>query len=273
MQTPQPVIELDSLTVAYQEQIVLDSVSLAVYPGNFLALVGPNGSGKTTLLKAIVGLVTPFRGSVKVFGKPPRALGPDRQRIGYVPQITSVDLAFPVSARDVVLMGRYGRVGMFRHPSAADRAAALRATERVGVSDLANRPLAHLSGGQRQRVFLARALANDPDLLLLDEPTAGVDALTTDAFYQLLLQLHLEGMTIVFVSHDPSVVARYADGVACINQQVVYRGEGEETMVEHVMACMYGPHAIFLDRGTIPQLASRGHGHSEPHQGEVERHG
>jgi ABC-type Mn2+/Zn2+ transport system ATPase subunit len=263
MQSARPIVQLENVVVAYQEQVVLDSVTLTVYPGNFLAVVGPNGSGKTTLLKTIVGLVTPLGGSVKVFGRAPWNLGPERQRLGYVPQVTSVDLTFPIEARDAVLMGRYGRIGVLRRPSGEDRSAAQRAMARVGISDLADRPLAHLSGGQRQRVFLARALANDPDLLLLDEPTAGVDALTTDAFYQLLLQLHIEGMTIVFVSHDPSVVARYADGVACINQQVVYRGEGEETMVEHVMACMYGPHAIFLDRGTIPRLARTEHGHPE----------
>jgi ABC-type Mn2+/Zn2+ transport system ATPase subunit len=263
MENMQPIVELDDVTVAYQYQTVLESVSLQVLPGSFLAIVGPNGAGKTTLLKTILGVTRPVAGTVRVFGKPPWAMGEERHRIGYVPQVSLADLGFPILVSDAVLMGRYGRIGLFRRPSAADREAALRAMERVGVADLAERPIAHLSGGQRQRVFLARALANDPVLLLLDEPTAGVDIAATESFYDLLYRLHNEGMTTLFVSHDVSVVAKYANGVACINRQMVVHGRPEEIEAGAVLACMYGPQAIFLDHGPIPHLVVSQHPESD----------
>jgi len=260
----QPVVEMENVTVTYQQQIVLEDVSFQVMPGSFLAIVGPNGAGKTTLLKTILGLTVPASGTVRVFGRPPRGMGEERHRLGYVPQISTVDMAFPILARDVVLMGRYGRIGLFRRPSAADREAARRAMERVGVADLADRPISHLSGGQRQRVFLARALANEPVLLLLDEPTAGVDMAASESFYDLLYRLHGEGMTTLFVSHDVGVVAKYADGIACINPahgraihpagRVVVHGGPDEVEAETVLACMYGPQAILLGQGSVSEL-------------------
>ena len=163
-----PIIQLESIYVAFQDLLALEDVSLSVPPGAFLAIIGPNGAGKTTLLKVILGLVHPMTGAVRVFGKAPWELNNERRRIGYVPQVQSVDINFPVRASETVLMGRYGRIGLLRRPSSNDRAAVDRAMDRVGIANLADRSLARLSGGQRQRVFLARALANDPDLLLLD---------------------------------------------------------------------------------------------------------
>ncbi len=273
MGTPEMAIELDNVTVAYPYQVVLEGVSLRVPTGTFLAIVGPNGAGKTTLLKTILGLVRPVRGSVRVFGKPPWRLGKDRQRIGYVPQVMTVDLNFPILAGEVVLMGRYGRIGLFRRPSAADQEAALRAMERVGVAHLADRPLARLSGGQRQRVFLARALANEPDLLLLDEPTTGVDVAATDSLYGLLHRLHEEGITILVVSHDIGVVADYADGVACVNRQLVFHDRPEAVMAGEVLSCMYGPEAIFLDHGSIPHMVVSRQPHVAREEGREEPHG
>lgn len=249
-----PIVQLDQVTVAFQDVLVLDEVSLSVPPGSFLALLGPNGAGKTTLLKVILGLVHPIAGTVRVFGKQPWDLDGERSRIGYVPQVLSVDLNFPVRAAEAVLMGRYGRIGLLHRPSLDDRAAADKAMERVGIADLAGRPIARLSGGQRQRVFLARALANEPDLLLLDEPTTGVDPAAGESLYELLRQLHQSGITIIVVSHDVGVVASYVDGVACLNRRLVAHGRPAEVLGSEELAQMYGCDAMFFHHGRVPHL-------------------
>jgi len=249
----EPIVFLEHVTVAYQDLVALEDVNLSVQPGAFLAVIGPNGAGKTTLLKTILGLLRPIRGTVRVFGKAPWELDGERRRVGYVPQVMSVDLNFPVRAGEVVLMGRYGRIGLVRRPTVADRRAVLLAMERVGVADLADRPLARLSGGQRQRVFLARALANEPELLLLDEPTTGVDVAATESLYELLRGLHDEGITILVVSHDVGVVASYVDTVACVNRRLVAHGR-PETLGSEVLSCMYGPEAILFGHGPVSHM-------------------
>jgi zinc transport system ATP-binding protein len=249
-----PIIQLDRVQVIFQELLVLEDVSLSVSPGEFLAVIGPNGAGKTTLLRVILGLVRPASGEVRVFGKAPWELNGERRRIGYVPQILSVDLNFPVRASEVVLMGRYGRIGLLHRPSADDRAVARQAMERVGIADLAHRPIARLSGGQRQRVFLARALANEPDLLLLNEPTTGVDVAATESLYELLRGLHEDGITILVVSHDVGVVASYVDGVACVNRRLVAHGRPDEVLGSEELAQMYGCDAMFFHHGQAPHV-------------------
>jgi zinc transport system ATP-binding protein len=252
------IIQLDHVSVTYQDLLVLEDVSLKVSRGDFLAIIGPNGAGKTTLLKVILGLVRPVNGEVRVFDKTPWELNGDRRRIGYVPQMMSVDLNFPVRAGEVVLMGRYGRIGLLRQPTATDHAAALRALESVGITDLADRPIARLSGGQRQRVFLARALANEPELLLLDEPTTGVDVTSTESLYELLRGLHEAGITILVVSHDVGVVASYVDGVACVNRRLVAHGRPDEVLNSAELAEMYGCDAMFFHHGRVPHLVVEG---------------
>ena len=254
MNPQKPIIELDHVEVSFQDLLALDDVSLTVPAGSFLAIIGPNGAGKTTLLQVILGLVRPTTGSVKVFGRSPADLEGERRRIGYVPQIMSVDLDFPVSVGEVVLMGRYGRMGLFRRPSAADRAAALEAMKRVGIADLADRPIRRLSGGQRQRAFLARALANQPDLLLLDEPTTGVDVASSEGLYELLRVLHAGGITMLVVSHDVGVVASYVEGVVCINRRLVAHGRPSEVLGSEELASMYGCDAMFFHHGRVPHL-------------------
>jgi zinc transport system ATP-binding protein len=251
------VIELEHVDVAFQDELVLEDVGLRVLGGEFLAILGPNGAGKTTLLRVILGLVRPIRGSVRVFGRAPWQLEGERSRIGYVPQLLSVDLDFPVRVSQVVLMGRYGRIGLLRRPSVADGEATLRAMERVGVSDLADRPIARLSGGQRQRVFLARALANEPDLLILDEPTMGVDVASSESLYELLRRLHEAGMTVLVVSHDVGVVASYVDAVACLNRRLVAHGRPEEVLDSEVLAEMYGCEAVFFHHGRVAHMVVR----------------
>jgi zinc transport system ATP-binding protein len=254
MNTQQPIIELNHVAVSFQDLLALDDVSLAVPAGSFLALIGPNGAGKTTLLQVILGLVRPTAGSVKVFGRSPADLEGERCRIGYVPQVMSVDLDFPVSVGEVVMMGRYGRMGLFHRPAASDRAAALEAMKRVGIADLADRPIRRLSGGQRQRAFLARALANRPDLLLLDEPTTGVDVASSEGLYELLRVLHAGGITMLVVSHDVGVVASYVEGVVCINRRLVAHGRPAEVLGSEELAGMYGCDAMFFHHGRVPHL-------------------
>ncbi len=254
MKATSPIIELDHVDVAFQDVLVLDDVCLRVAAGSFLAVIGPNGAGKTTLLQVILGLVRPAGGDVRVFGKSTSELDGERRRIGYVPQIMSVDINFPVSVGEVVLMGRYGRMGLFRRPSAADREAAGKAMKRVGIADLADRPIRRLSGGQRQRAFLARALANEPDLLLLDEPTTGVDAASTESLYELLRDLHTDGITMLVVSHDVGVVASYVEGVICINRRLVAHGRPAEVLGSEELSKMYGCDAVFFHHGRVPHL-------------------
>jgi len=254
MNAQNPIIELDHVGVTFQDLLALDDVSLTVPAGSFLALIGPNGAGKTTLLQVILGLVRPTTGSVRVFGRSPANLEGERRRIGYVPQVMSVDLDFPVSVGEVVLMGRYGRIGLFRSPSASDRAAVLEAMKRVDIADLADRPIRRLSGGQRQRAFLARALANQPDLLLLDEPTTGVDVASSEGLYELLRVLHAGGITMLVVSHDVGVVASYVEGVICINRRLVAHGRPAEVLGSEQLASMYGCDAMFFHHGRVPHL-------------------
>ena len=254
MDHTEPIIALEHVSVTYQDLLALDDVSLTVPSGSFLAIIGPNGAGKTTLLQVILGLVRPAGGTVKVFGKSPADLNGERRRIGYVPQIMSVDLNFPVSVGEMVLMGRYGRIGLLRWPSAADRAAALNAMKRVGIADLADRPIRRLSGGQRQRAFLARALANEPDLLLLDEPTTGVDVTSSESLYELLRMLHAGGITMLVVSHDVGVVASYVEGVVCINRRLVAHGRPDEVLGSDELSKMYGCEAVFFHHGRVPHL-------------------
>ncbi len=248
------VVEVDQVTVRYQELVALEEVTLKVVHSEFVALIGPNGSGKTTLIKAILGVVRPTAGTVRLFGKPVPDLDGEWKRVGYVPQVAQIDHRFPLRVFDVVLMGRYGRVGLIRRPGKHDREAARRALDRVGMSDLAQRPIGRLSGGQRQRVLVARALAAEPDLLLLDEPTTGVDVGTTEGLFDLLEGLHREGITILVVSHDIGIVAQHVDQLVCINRRLVAHGRPEEVLSGEVLECMYGPHASLVGHGDIPHI-------------------
>lgn len=250
----EPIVVLDRVTAAYQEHVALQDVSLAVYPGQFVAVLGPNGAGKTTLLRVILGLLRPVAGTVQVFGKAPWRLGPERRRIGYVPQVSQGERHFPVTAWDVVMMGRYSRIGWGRRPGPDDRAAVQEAMERVGVWSLRERPFDSLSGGQRQRVLLARALVNHPDLLLLDEPTAGVDVSATSTVYSMLRQLRDEGITIMVVSHDVGVVAAFADVIACINKRLVAHGRPEDVLSSSEILSAYGCDVAFFHHGGIPHI-------------------
>jgi zinc transport system ATP-binding protein len=200
---------------SYNSDPILKDVNLEIHPGEFVSVIGPNGGGKTSLLLLALGMLRPSRGTVQVFGRAPER---ERSRLGYVPQFTRFDPLFPVTAYDVVQMGRLGRfwTGPYRKE---DREAALAALEQVGLGELRRRSFAELSGGQRQRVLISRALATEPEILLLDEPTANVDRLATDKLYELLVDLN-QRLTVVLVSHDLGIVSRFVSSVVCVNKTV-----------------------------------------------------
>jgi ABC-type Mn2+/Zn2+ transport system ATPase subunit len=254
-----PIVELASVTVRYKELVALEEVSLQVTPGVFLAVIGPNGSGKTTLVRTILGLLEPIGGTVRLFGRPPGQLGKEWGRIGYVPQLVQIDPRFPIRVLDVVLMGRYGQIGLVRRPGRRDREAARVALDRVGLSDLARRQIGQLSGGQRQRVLVARALATEPELLILDEPTTGVDVGTTEGLFELLDGFHRSGMTVIAVSHDVGVVAQHVTQVFCLNRRLVAHGRPEVMLRPDVLECMYGRQAALVGHGDLPHMILRRH--------------
>ncbi len=212
-----PVIDLDGVSFAYNGAPVLEDVTFRVHARDFLSIVGPNAGGKTTLVKLILGLLQPSRGTVRLFGEPPIR---GRHRVGYMPQQAALSAHFPVTVLEVVLMGRLKAGWNSVIYGKADRAAGLEALARMGLADLKDRPFASLSGGQRQRTLIARALVSEPDLLLLDEPTANVDAAREREFYELLERLS-EEITIVLVTHDLGFVSRYVRSVACVNRRVL----------------------------------------------------
>lgn len=250
-----PIIELSKVYVGFRDLVVLEDVSLTIPCGDFLAVVGPNGGGKTTLVKTILGLVKPASGTVKVFGRDVQDLGDERKKIGYVPQILSFDVNFPLHAKDVVIMGRYGRIGLMKKPSARDNEIVMETMAKTGIADLAKKPVGKLSGGQRQRVFLARALANQPEIIFLDEPATGVDAPSMEGLYELLLKLHREGITIVIVSHDIGVIASYANSIACLNKHLIAHGRPDEVTNPENLEKMYGCEAVLLFHHHTPHIA------------------
>ncbi len=210
--TPESAISIRDVSFSFDRHPVLSAVNLEIERGDFVSLIGPNGGGKTTLLRLILGLLVPDRGTIHVLGTSPSRA---RQRIGYMPQHVNLDAAFPVTVMDIVLMGRQGRRRPFGPYLASDRAAAENALGSVEAYDLKDRSFAALSGGERQRVLIARALACDPELLMLDEPTASLDPEVQDDLYELLKRLN-ERMTLVLVSHDVSVVSKHVNKVACV---------------------------------------------------------
>lgn len=248
-------VELEHVSVSFGPVVALEDVTLSVEQGEFLGVVGPNGAGKTTLLEVILGIVKPDSGVVRVFGKSGDEVSRNAHRIGYVPQVSTLDARFPIRVLDVVLMGRYHQIGLGRLPGKQDRLLALEALRLVRMEDLRNRPIGQLSSGQRQRVLMARALVGKPELLLLDEPMTGIDASVRESLYDLVNELHHEmGLTIVLVSHDLSVVSKYVDKVACMNRKLVAHGLPREAVGAEMLASIYGESAMFFAHGEVPHL-------------------
>jgi zinc transport system ATP-binding protein len=240
--TTPPALELTSLHFAYQGQEVLHDINAIVPQGAYVGIVGPNGGGKTTLLKLILGLNEPSHGSVLLLGKHPEKARREG-RIGYVPQrIVQADFSFPASVEEIVRSGRAHAAGMGRMLSKKDTAAVEEAMETAGITHLRHRLLGTLSGGERQKAFIARAVAAHPDVLMLDEPTTGVDSGSQDEFYILLRTLHKNGMTIFFVSHDIEVMAKEASTILCLNRTLIAHSDGCDFMHSPEAKALYGSH-------------------------------
>ena len=239
-----PVVQARNVTVSYEHRTVLRSVGFELPAGTLTGIVGPNGAGKSTLIKAILGLVALDAGQISIFGRP---VDDCRDRLAYVPQKQSIDWDFPVTVFDVVLMGRYGRMGLFGRPSHDDRQRAAAALEKVGMETFRGRHIRQLSGGQQQRVFLARALCQEADILLLDEPFGGVDAATETAIFRLIDELTSAGKTLLVVNHDLSILDRF-DAVMLLNQRIVAYGPTAETATADNLRRAYGGRLSLLDQ-------------------------
>ena len=236
-------LEIQGLWAGYDRVTALEDVSFQLAEQQILGIIGPNGSGKSTLMKAVLGLVKPWRGKIAVLGQPAEQ---QRRQVGYVPQIEQVDWDFPVSVADVALMGRYARRGLLRRTNKEDRELAGAALEKVGMYPLRQRLVGELSGGQRRRVLLARALANGPRLLLMDEPMAGLDARAQHRLLDIMDQLQSEGTTIALSTHDLSCVSVCAGQVACLNRRLIAFGEPGRVLTEEVLNQTFGTHLLMV---------------------------
>lgn len=231
-------LEISDLTVAYHDLVVVEHANVTLPPGEVMAILGPNGAGKSTLIKAALGLVPPLAGEVKFFGKP---LNQVRTRVGYMPQSAEVDWDFPTTVADAVTMGTYGKLGWLRRFSPKQTEAVEQAMEAVGITDLADRQISQLSGGQKQRTFMARILAQDPDLFIMDEPFAGVDAVSERVIIGALSELQAQGKTILIVHHDLSTVKDFCSSVTLLNSgHVVASGPLEEAFTPEIVHRAYG---------------------------------
>lgn len=237
IQVENPILEIHDLTVSYEQSPVLWNVDLTLPAGKLIGILGPNGAGKSTLIKAIMGLVDHSSGYVKIFDK---NLNEVRSRISYVPQRESVDWNFPTSVLDVVTMGTYGKLGIFKRPGKKERNLAMDSLEKVGMTAFAKRQISELSGGQQQRVFIARALAQEADLYLMDEPFAGVDMATENAIFELLQDMTKAGKSVIVVHHDIHSAMKYFDWMIMLNLHLVASGPKEEVVTEELLRKTYG---------------------------------
>jgi zinc transport system ATP-binding protein len=248
------VISIDHLWAGYENEPVLEDVSLSVREGDFIGIIGPNGGGKTTLVKVLLGLLAPARGTVRILGK---SVKDGRRHIGYVPQLVEFDRNFPISVWDVARMGRLGNRGLLRRFTREDDAIVATALRNVGMLQHRDHPIGDLSGGQRQRVYIARALVTAPEILLLDEPTTSVDPTTRTTIYDLLQHLN-EQVTILMITHDMGAVSSYVKSVGCLNRHLFFHGDKHLTpqMMELAYQCpidliAHGvPHRVFPEHGT-----------------------
>ncbi|MCU0446649.1 MAG: metal ABC transporter ATP-binding protein [Microscillaceae bacterium] len=250
-----PVVELHNVTVAYQQKPVLWNIDYTLPEGNLIGIIGPNGSGKTTMIKAMMGLLPLSSGYTKIFGKD---LDDVRSRVSYVPQRGSVDWDFPANVLDVVLMGRSKPKNIFKRLTSQDRAIALECLRKVKMENFVKRQISQLSGGQQQRVFLARALAQEADLYLMDEPFVGVDMATEQAIIDLLKEMREKGKTILVVHHDLQTVKDYFDWVVLLNTRLVASGKTEDVFQSELLNETYGGKLNILSQ-VSNLLKAKGH--------------
>lgn len=251
-----PALQVHQLSVSYDQTPVLWDISLQIDSGKIVGIIGPNGAGKSTLIKAALGLVQPISGKIEFFCQP---LSEVRRRIAYVPQRESVDWDFPISVRDLVMMGRYGALGVGRWPRKADKVAVDHYLDQVGMAAFADRQISQLSGGQQQRAFIARALVQEADIYFLDEPFAGVDMATEATIMQILRELRDKGKTVFVVHHDLNNVESYFDWLIMLNMRLVACGSVVEVFNPDTLNATYGKsYALFDDAFKLSQNATKG---------------
>ncbi len=256
----QPLVEVQNVTFGYGAVPVLEEISLHLHPGQFAAIVGPSGAGKTSLLKLLLGVLRAGQGSVRIGG---RVLdGRPSSSVAYVPQIETVDWNFPVTAEQVVLMGRASRAGLWPWPSRAERRQAHALLDQLGIGEFGARHIRDLSGGQQQRVFLARALIAEPELLVLDEPTSGVDMRTAENILHLLADLNQRGMTILMTTHDLNAAAAHLPWVICLRNRVIAEGAPETVFTPAILQRTYDGEFVVLREGGMLYVQQKPHGHA-----------
>lgn len=249
MNGPRTCIDVRDVSLSYNANPVLEAVSFTVEEGEYLGIIGPNGGGKTTLFKVILGLIRPHSGEVRIYGEPLAAFR-KRHLIGYVPQRSISDYYFPATVEEIVRSGRTARLGLLKRPSADDHRAVERVMETTGVAGIRGRLIGQVSGGERQRVFIARALASEPRILILDEPDVGVDVTAQEKFYSFLEDLNANmGITILLISHDIDVVAHQAKTILCLNRRLVCHGPPRDFITEDYMQKLYGKKVRFILHG------------------------
>ena len=264
--TPAIDIEFRDVSVSYGQLPALEDVSISIPHGSFWGIIGPNGSGKSTFVKTVLGLIAPWKGEVLTFGRSPAELGDLRSRIGYVPQYTQLDFTFPIRVVDVVTMGLFGSIGLWRRVHKEHVEQAMEALKIVQLDDLAGRHISELSGGQRQRVLIARALVVEPRLLILDEPTAALDHSSAENLYDWINELHnARDMTIVLVTHEIGVVSKHVDSIACLSRTLVCHGRPHDVLTSSTLERMYGCGAVLFGHGDVPHMGVRSEGDEHTH--------
>jgi len=244
-----PILRADGLCVHYESGPALDDVSFELQAGELTAVVGPNGAGKSTLFKVIAGILKPAEGQVHVYGQEPHG----HICIAYVPQRSQVDWSFPVSVADVVMMGRVGQIGLFRHRAARDQELVRAALRVVNLGDMAGRQISQLSGGQQQRMFIARAVAQEAELMLLDEPLAGLDVNSQEDIFRILEELARRNVTVMVALHDLQLAAEWFDQVMLLNKRLLGFGDAEQVLNSQNLIEAYGGHLRLLhtDKGVL----------------------
>ncbi|MCS7201388.1 MAG: metal ABC transporter ATP-binding protein [Dictyoglomus sp.] len=239
------IIEIENLSFGYDNTFILKDIDFIVEEGDFWGIIGPNGAGKTTLIKIILGLLRPKKGKVEVFGKAPWKLGEERKKIGYIAQRAEIESYFPIRVWDLVLLGRKV-VNNWRNISKEDEEIVERALNHVEMWDYKDKLFRELSGGQQQRVLVAKALVQEPKLLVLDEPTIGVDITTQEKFYSLLQYLNKKGLTIILVSHDIGVITKRVNKLACLNRRIFLHGCPKDLRLHKTLKEIYGEEFLLL---------------------------
>ncbi len=253
---PKPIVQFSRATFFYQERCALEEITLDVMEGEFVGVIGPNGSGKTTFLKGILGMLHPVRGTLQIFDCACEALRcHHRARIGYLPQKERTDPHYPITAWEVAMMGRYGALGLFCRPSAADQEIVGEALASVGMAAHEKRPFGSLSGGEQQRVLIARALAQQPEILLLDEPTTGIDATAQRHLIDLIRRLHgVYRLTIVFVTHDINTISPFVDALILLKTRLYGKGPPRQILTQDILSPVYGKEILLTERDGRPYV-------------------